>query len=146
MSIDRRGFLQRTGMAAAGLGAGLGAGDELIGQSVLRSYGFGDDGLRVLAPGEAAAFLSFQVSTADLGQGILTFRRGMASLFWALEDRLRGWKPVRPGCSRPHPETSCYRSRAVKMFYRVVAVAVVVTVIAVAFVPGVDDLVEQIFQ
>ncbi len=26
MSIDRRGFLQRTGMAAAGLGAGLGAG------------------------------------------------------------------------------------------------------------------------
>jgi len=32
------------------------------------------------------------------------------------------------------------------MFYRVVAVAVVVTVIAVAFVPGVDDLVEQIFQ
>jgi hypothetical protein len=30
------------------------------------------------------------------------------------------------------------------MFYRVVAVAVVVTVIA--FVPGVDDLVEQIFQ
>ena len=133
-------------MAAAGLGAGLGAGDELIGQSVLRSYGFGDDGLRVLAPGEAAAFLSFQVSTADLGQGIRTFRRGMASLIWAREDRLRGWKPVRPGCSRPHPETSCYRSRAVKMFYRVVAVAVVVTVIAVAFVPGVDDLVEQIFQ
>ena len=33
-----------------------------------------------------------------------------------------------------------------KYFYRLIAVAVVVTVVAVAFVPGVDDLVEQIFQ
>ena len=33
-----------------------------------------------------------------------------------------------------------------KYFYRVVAVALVVTVVAVVFVPGVDDLVEQIFQ
>ena len=31
-------------------------------------------------------------------------------------------------------------------FYRFIAVALVVTVVVVAFVPGVDDLVEQIFQ
>ena len=90
-AIERgaEGFVFRS-EAVPALAADLGIADELIGQSVQRSYGFGDDGLRVLAPGEAAAFLSFQVSTADLGQGIRTFRRGMASLIWALEDRLRG--------------------------------------------------------
>ena len=31
-------------------------------------------------------------------------------------------------------------------FYRFLAVALVVTVVAVAFVPGVDDLVEEVFQ
>ena len=31
-------------------------------------------------------------------------------------------------------------------FYRFIAVALVVTVVAVTFVPGVDDLVEEIFQ
>ena len=31
-------------------------------------------------------------------------------------------------------------------FYRFIAVALVVTVVAVAFVPGVDDLVEEVFQ
>ena len=31
-------------------------------------------------------------------------------------------------------------------FYRFIAVALVVTVVVVAFVPGVDDLVEEIFQ
>ena len=33
-----------------------------------------------------------------------------------------------------------------KHFYRFIAVALVVTVAVVAFVPGVDDLVEEIFQ
>ncbi|HIE93526.1 MAG TPA: hypothetical protein EYQ83_11895 [Acidobacteria bacterium] len=89
-AIERgaEGFVFRS-EAVPALAADLGIGDELIGQSVLHSYGFSDSGLRVLAPGEAAAFLSFQVSTADLGKGIRTFRRGMASLIWALEDRLR---------------------------------------------------------
>ena len=31
-------------------------------------------------------------------------------------------------------------------FYRFIAVALVVTVVAVAFVPGVDDLVEEVFS
>ncbi len=33
-----------------------------------------------------------------------------------------------------------------KSFYRFIALALILTVIAVAFVPGVDDWVEQIFQ
>lgn len=69
--------------------------DELIGQAVMQSYGFGDGGLRVLAPGEAAAFLDFQVPKTDLGQGLRTFRHGMASLVWALEDRLRNRVKIR---------------------------------------------------
>jgi hypothetical protein len=34
----------------------------------------------------------------------------------------------------------------VKSFYRFIALALIVTVVAVAFVPGVDDWIEQIFQ
>tara|TARA_B110000263_G_scaffold199673_1_gene178771 strand:+ start:33 stop:161 length:129 start_codon:yes stop_codon:yes gene_type:complete len=33
-----------------------------------------------------------------------------------------------------------------KNFYRGITVALVLTVLAVAFVPGVDDLVERVFQ
>ncbi len=33
-----------------------------------------------------------------------------------------------------------------KYFYQFIAVAVVITVLAVAFVPGVDDWIEQTFQ
>jgi oxygen-dependent protoporphyrinogen oxidase len=90
-AIERgaEGFVFRS-EAVPALAADLGMPDELMGQSVMRSYGFGDDGLRVLAPGEAAASLGFQVPKADLGKGIRTFRRGMASLTRALEDTLRG--------------------------------------------------------
>ena len=35
---------------------------------------------------------------------------------------------------------------AMKYFYWFIAAALVVTVVAVVFVPGVDDLVEQVFQ
>jgi hypothetical protein len=33
-----------------------------------------------------------------------------------------------------------------KNFYLFIAIALVVTIVAVAFVPGVDDLVERVFQ
>ena len=90
-AIERgaEGFVFRS-EAVPVLAADLGMPGELMGQSVMQSYGFGDDGLRVLAPGEAAASLGFQVPKADLGKGIRTFRRGMASLISALEDSLRG--------------------------------------------------------
>ena len=89
-AIERgaEGFVFRS-EAVPALAADLGMLDELMGQSVMQSYGFGDGGLRVLAPGEAAAFLAFQVPTVDLGKGIRTFRRGMGSLIGALERQLR---------------------------------------------------------
>ena len=89
-AIERgaEGFVFRS-EAIPALAADLGMLDELMGQSVMQSYGFGESGLRILAPGEAAASLAFQVGTADLGKGIRTFRHGMASLIWALEDQLR---------------------------------------------------------
>jgi len=90
------GFVFRSEVVPA-LAVDLGMPDELMGQSVMQSYGFGDGGLRVLAPGEAAAFLGFQVPTAELGKGIRTFRRGMASLIGALEGTLRGRAQIRCG-------------------------------------------------
>ncbi|WP_089722191.1 protoporphyrinogen/coproporphyrinogen oxidase [Candidatus Entotheonella palauensis] len=63
--------------------------DSLIGQSVLASYGYRDGNLIALAPGEAAAFLGFQVPKDDLGKGIRTLRHGMGSLIDAFEDGLR---------------------------------------------------------
>ena len=89
-AIERgaEGFVFRS-EAVPALAADLGILDELMGQSVMHSYGFGDGELRILAPGEAASFLDFQVPKADLGKGIRTLRRGMASLIWALEGHLR---------------------------------------------------------
>ena len=90
------GFVFRS-EAVPALAADLGMPDALMGQSVTQSYAFGDGGLRVLAPGEAAAFLGFQVPKADLGKGIRTFRRGMSSLIRALEGALRGRAKVQCG-------------------------------------------------
>ena len=90
-TIERgaEGFVFRS-EAVPALAVDLGVSDDLMGQSVTRTYGFGDGGLRVLAPGEAAASLGFQVPKADLGKGIRTFRLGMDSLIRALDDSLRG--------------------------------------------------------
>lgn len=97
-AIERgaEGFVFRS-EAVPALAADLGMSDELMRQSVMQSYGFGDGGLRVLAPGEAAASLDFQVPKADLGKGIRTFRRGMASLIWTLEGHLREGAQIQCG-------------------------------------------------
>ncbi|HEY3593864.1 MAG TPA: FAD-dependent oxidoreductase [Polyangiaceae bacterium] len=58
----------------------LGIEGDLIGQRTLLSYGFDGAQLIALAPGEAGAFLGFQVPTDDLGRGIRTLRLGMAEL------------------------------------------------------------------
>ncbi len=106
-AIERgaEGFVFRS-EAVPALAADLGMPDELMGQSVMRSYGFGDGGLRVLAPGEAAASLGFQVPKADLGKGIRTFRRGMASLIRALEGTLRGRAQIQCGAIATRIEPS----------------------------------------
>ena len=106
-AIERgaEGFVFRS-EAIPALAVDLGMPDELISQSVMQSYGFGDGGLRVLAPGEAAASLGFQVPKADLGKGIRTFRRGMASLIRALEGNLRGRAQIQCGAIAKRIEPS----------------------------------------
>lgn len=64
--------------------------DEVVGQAVMRSYGFDGQTLRALAPGEAASLLGFQVPQEELGKGIRTMRRGMGSLIDALAAALQG--------------------------------------------------------
>lgn len=63
---------------------------DVIGQVVLRSYGYDGTALRVLEPGQAATLLGFQVPQEELGKGIRTMLRGMGSLTAALEQQLRG--------------------------------------------------------
>ncbi|WP_437670523.1 protoporphyrinogen/coproporphyrinogen oxidase [Sorangium sp. So ce131] len=77
------GFIARSEAVPALAGA-LGLGEELVGQEVVRSFGYDGGPLRELAPGEAAAFLGFQVPRDELGKGIRTFRLGMAHLTDAL--------------------------------------------------------------
>ncbi|WP_437686175.1 protoporphyrinogen/coproporphyrinogen oxidase [Sorangium sp. So ce176] len=72
------GFIARSEAVPALAGA-LGIDGDLVGQETLLSFGF-DGALRELAPGEAAAFLGFQVPRDELGKGIRTFRLGMAQL------------------------------------------------------------------
>ncbi|MGD0678432.1 MAG: FAD-dependent oxidoreductase [Polyangiaceae bacterium] len=81
------GFVARS-QAVPGLAASLGIDSDLIVQSENRSYGFDGRRLQSLAPGEAAAFLGFQVARDDLGKGIRTFRRGMGQLAEALVQAL----------------------------------------------------------
>ena len=75
---------------------------ELVEQAIFTSYGFDGERLSALKPGEAASFLGFQVPAADLGKGIRSLRRGMASLIWALWETSTGtsnWGSAR-ACSR----------------------------------------------
>lgn len=80
------------------LAANLGIADQLIDQSVTTSLGFDGRHLTALAAGEAARFLGFQVPRGDLGKGIRTFRRGMGSIVWALEDKLEDGVALRRSC------------------------------------------------
>ena len=73
------GFVFRS-EAVPRLATDVGLADQLIGQAVFTSYGFGERGLLALAPGEAATYLGFQVPREDLGRGIRTLRDGMGAL------------------------------------------------------------------
>ncbi len=50
------------------------------------------------------------------------------------------------GCSKQPQDDRYPRSQGVRYFYWLIVVALVLTVLGVLFVPGADDLVEQIFQ
>lgn len=73
------GFVFRS-EAVPAIASAVGVAEQLMGQAVFTSYGFGDGGLRALAPGEAATFLGFQVPREELGRGIRTLRGGMGTL------------------------------------------------------------------
>jgi len=82
------GFVARS-QALPALARDLGMPEgELIGQAVLRSYGFDGQQLLALQPGEAATLLGFQVPPEELGKGIASLRRGMGSLISALTGSL----------------------------------------------------------
>ncbi len=83
------GFVFRS-QAVPAVARALGMPDDaVIGQSVMRSYGFDGRQLLALQPGEAASFLGFQVAAEDLGKGIRSFAHGMGSLVGAFERGLR---------------------------------------------------------
>jgi protoporphyrinogen/coproporphyrinogen III oxidase len=77
------GFVARS-EAVAALARDLGIGGDLIDQCQTRSFGFDGARLVELGPGEAAAFLGFQVPRDELGKGIRSFRCGMGQLSDAL--------------------------------------------------------------
>jgi oxygen-dependent protoporphyrinogen oxidase len=80
--------------------------DALIGQSVLRSYGFDGERLFQLEPGEAAALLGFQVPKEELGKGIRSLKRGMGSLVDSLHAGLLGQAVLRENVRVMHVRTS----------------------------------------
>lgn len=88
------GFVARS-EALQTLAGALGIADDLVGQSTSRSYGFDGARLVELGPGEAAAFLGFQVPRDELGKGIRTFRLGMGQLSDALSAAIEGRAEVR---------------------------------------------------
>jgi len=103
IELGAEGFVARS-EAVPRLARELGVEHELIGQTTMRSLGYRAGELRELAPGEAAAFLGFQVSKGDTGQGIRTFRRGMGSLIEALEQRIASAVELRLGFRARHIE------------------------------------------
>jgi protoporphyrinogen/coproporphyrinogen III oxidase len=82
------GFVARS-EAVPTLASAVGVGGELVGQETFKSFGFDGARLLELGPGEAAAFLGFQVPRDELGKGIRTFRLGMGQLIEALEGAVR---------------------------------------------------------
>ena len=103
VELGAEGFVARSEVLPK-LARELGIERDLIGQSTTRSLGYRAGALHELAPGEAGAFLGFQVSKADLGVGIKTFRRGMGQLSAALEQRIAGDVELRPDTRVRHIE------------------------------------------
>lgn len=96
VELGAEGFVSRS-EALPRLAQKLGLGDELRGQTTTRSLGYKAGTLTELAPGEAAAFLGFQVPKDDLGQGTRTFARGMGALVDTLTERLSARVELRTG-------------------------------------------------
>ena len=85
--LGAEGYVARS-EALPKLARELGVESELMGQIEMRSLGYRSGQLQVLAPGESASFLGFQVAKSDLGEGIRSLRNGMGQLIEALEQKL----------------------------------------------------------
>lgn len=96
IELGAEGFVARSEVVPR-LAHQVGVGPELIGQQATRSLGVRGGALHELAPGEAAAFLGFQVSREDTGAGIRALRSGMGALIDGLRRTLAAQVELRPG-------------------------------------------------
>lgn len=96
IELGAEGFVARS-EALQKLARELGIEAELIGQAHTESLGFQAGQLRVLAPGESASLLGFQVPKEDLGGGIRSLRSGMGALITAFEHSLASSVELRTG-------------------------------------------------
>jgi oxygen-dependent protoporphyrinogen oxidase len=96
VELGAEGYIARS-EAIPKLARDLGVEAELVGQVHTQSLGYRAGELRVLAPGESASFLGFQVAKQDLGVGIRSLRMGMGQLIDALEQKLASSVELRPG-------------------------------------------------
>ena len=103
VELGAEGYVARS-EAIPKLARELGMAAELVGQVETRSFGYRDGSMRVLAPGESASFLGFQVAKADLGVGIRSCRTGMSQLIEALHSKLASDVELRLGAAAAHIE------------------------------------------
>ena len=96
VELGAEGYVARS-EALPKLARELGIEAELVGQAEMRSLGYRSGQLQVLAPGESASFLGFQVAKSDLGEGIRSLRTGMGELIEALEQKLASHVEMRLG-------------------------------------------------
>jgi oxygen-dependent protoporphyrinogen oxidase len=96
IELGAEGFIA-TSEALPRLAAELGIAADLIGQRQTRSLAYRAGTLHELKPGEAAAFLGFQVAREDTGAGIKSFREGMGQLIYGLRRALEAQVEQRPG-------------------------------------------------
>jgi protoporphyrinogen/coproporphyrinogen III oxidase len=96
VELGAEGYVARS-EAIPKLARELGIEAQLIGQTQQQSLGYSKGELRVLAPGESAALLGFQVPKEDLGVGIRSLKTGMGALITALEQSLASTVEMRTG-------------------------------------------------
>ncbi|MEY4578387.1 MAG: hypothetical protein RL701_3090 [Pseudomonadota bacterium] len=103
VELGAEGYVARS-EAMLKLARELGIEAELVGQTHTQSLGFRGGQLQVLAPGESASLLGFQVAKADLGVGIRSLRGGMSALISSFEQTLASSVEMRTNVRVQHLE------------------------------------------
>lgn len=102
VEIGAEGFVARS-RAIPALCEQLGLASELLDQNTTDTFVAEEGQLRLLAPGEAATRLGFQVPKEDLGKGIRTLRRGMGQLAETLARRVGARLKLQTAAARGTP-------------------------------------------